>query len=182
MIERWHSRRAHIGLALGVLLAAAVPAFAGSFYLDLDKPAPSTDPRLKDAVLVVTARGCIQTGTTNVSVTAEGLVNGQRRSIAVPVTRIASAKDSGTYAVKRQWPTEGAWVLVIHGSARNFGGGLFHLYQMLAWEPNAWAEDTQQDLRMRNAVDKPTPTEIDTMLRSMAAKGPAAARARASAR
>jgi hypothetical protein len=40
--------------------------------------------------------------------TAQGLVAGQRRRVELKVTRTA---EPGVFAVARQWPREGAWVL-----------------------------------------------------------------------
>jgi len=40
---------------------------------------------------------------------AEGLVGGQRRTIALEITR---ATEAGAFNVARQWPAEGRWALV----------------------------------------------------------------------
>jgi hypothetical protein len=171
------ARRASLGLALGILLAAAGPALAGGFYVALERPATAGDPRLKDAVLIVRPNGCIQPGTTGVSVTAEGLVNGRRQSIAVPVVRLSP----DVYAIQQQWPAEGAWLLVIRGSAQHTGGPKIHQYRLLKWEPNAWASGNGQDLPARTVARQPVPKEIDTLLRT-AGKTQTAARATGSAR
>jgi hypothetical protein len=42
--------------------------------------------------------------------TAEGLVRGERRSLSLEIARTSRGN---VYAVKQQWPAEGAWVLAI---------------------------------------------------------------------
>jgi hypothetical protein len=108
-------------ITLVLALAGASVALAGGFALLVEVPAPASDPRLKGAVLVVRPVGCHGPGAT-VSATAEGLVNGRRRSIPLTLTTVASqTKAPGltfeTFAIKRQWPSEGAWVLAIRATS-----------------------------------------------------------------
>jgi hypothetical protein len=42
--------------------------------------------------------------------TAEGVVNGERRTITL---RFESTSRAGVYALRKQWPQDGAWSLVI---------------------------------------------------------------------
>ena len=42
--------------------------------------------------------------------TAEGVINGERRSIKLEFTRTGQ---DGAYALRKQWPSEGTWTLVI---------------------------------------------------------------------
>jgi hypothetical protein len=178
MVRRKHDRRAAWGWALVLLLAAAAPSLAGGFYVMLQQPAATSDPRLKDAVLIVHPGGCIQAGTTAVSVTAEGLVNGERRSIAVPVSRVSP----DVYAVKQHWPAEGAWVLVIRGSAQHAGGGRFQLCRLLAWQPRGWSDASAPDLPAPVVEDKKVAAELNRMLHAVAAGQIADTQARSSAR
>ena len=48
--------------------------------------------------------------------TAEGVVSGQRRTIALEIT---SGTPAGVFAVARQWPAEGRWALVFNVSGAN---------------------------------------------------------------
>ena len=63
-------------------------------------------------VLVHASPGCTR-GALTVTGTAEGLVNGQRRCVPL---EIAATQSAGVYRVRRQWPSEGVWVLrlVVH--------------------------------------------------------------------
>src|SRR2546425_8607582 len=101
-------------LALAALASAivATPALGlkGPPWIAIELPATPYDKSTRDAFLLVhsfhhgTAMGFIVTGT------AEGVVNGERRSLEL---NFAETSREGVYALKRSWPTEGAWTLVI---------------------------------------------------------------------
>jgi hypothetical protein len=95
-----------------LLLAITSSTFAGGFQLSLETPSPSSDAQMKDAVLVARTYGCHQPADAQLSATAEGLVNGARKTVALELRSIGS----GVYAIKRQWPSEGTWVLAITGA------------------------------------------------------------------
>lgn len=98
-----------LSLSCAVLLVVGTAATsAGGFELRAEQPA--TD----GAVLVVRAFGCHQPEQAKVTGTAEGLVDGTRRS--VPVTLKATGK--GVYDVVWEQPTEGTWVLALTGTYR----------------------------------------------------------------
>ena len=94
------------------LVAAPAPAFGlkGPPWISIELPANPYDKSTRDAFLLVhafhhgTAMGFIVTGT------AEGMVNGERRSLKLD---FAETSREGVYALKRSWPQEGTWTLVI---------------------------------------------------------------------
>ena len=94
------------------LVAAPAPAsgLKGPPWISIELPANPYDKSTRDAFLLVhsfhhgTAMGFIVTGT------AEGMVNGERRSLKL---EFAETSREGVYALKRTWPTEGTWTLVI---------------------------------------------------------------------
>jgi len=98
-------------LALVSMLVAA-PAFGlnGPPWISIELPANPYDTSTRDAFLLVhafhhgTAIGFIVTGT------AEGVVNGERRSLKLD---FAETSREGVFALKRRWPREGTWTLVI---------------------------------------------------------------------
>ena len=127
-----HARAAAlVCAALAVLvLGGSSVARAGGFGISAALPSPDVRERDKDAVLVLTAAGCHGPGAT-IFATAEGLVNGQRRSIKLaltplhaPATADKNTPDFPRYIVKRQWPAEGTWVLALNATAapRTFNG------------------------------------------------------------
>jgi hypothetical protein len=101
-------------LAVAALASAllAAPAFGlkGPPWISIELPANPYDKATRDAFLLVhsfhhgTAMGFIVTGS------AEGIVNGERRSVKL---EFAETSREGVYALKRTWPTEGTWTLVI---------------------------------------------------------------------
>jgi hypothetical protein len=95
----------------GAILALAAQLYAGGFYLQAGKP-DTEEARKANAVLTMKATGCNDPAKTTVTATAEGLVNGERRTIALKLTPLS---EPGSYALTRQWPKEGRWV--IHLSA-----------------------------------------------------------------
>ncbi len=80
----------------------------GAPWLSVELPANPMDASTRDAVMVVRAyyherpARFIPTGM------AEGIVKGQRRSIPLEITEGAVA---GTYAIHKNWPNEGHWLL-----------------------------------------------------------------------
>ena len=86
----------------------ALPLFGGGFWLEFGNPKASTDPKAKDAVLLVRPLGCHNPTRAAVTGTAEGVVNGRRQSVPLHIVALSSP---GVYAVKREWPVEGSWVL-----------------------------------------------------------------------
>ena len=92
-------------LLLIVGLGAAAP---GGFELRAHVPASG------QAVLVVNAYGCHQPEKAKVWGKAEGIVDGERKTVTLTLRKLAA----GVYAVERQWPKEGTWVLSLTGKYR----------------------------------------------------------------
>ena len=92
------------GLCCALTFTFTVPiALAGGFYIAVEAPTSSTDPQLKDAILLVRPYGCHKPTDAAMSATAEGLVDGRRHSIPLQL-RLAS---TGVYAGERQRPAAG---------------------------------------------------------------------------
>lgn len=111
-------RRRAIAPAVVLVLTIASTAFARPTlakwppWLSIEAPVNPFDPATRDAVLLVHAM--VREGQTTVadlSGSAEGLIGGSRRSIAL---RFDDTARPGVYAVRRQWPAgDGAWLLRI---------------------------------------------------------------------
>ena len=95
-------------LTSALLLAIALPALAGGFQLSVETP---IDAQSKEAVLIARTFGCHQPADAKLSASAEGFVNGNRQSLPLELRSIGS----GVYAIRKQWPSEGKWVLTITG-------------------------------------------------------------------
>jgi hypothetical protein len=95
-------------------LAAATFSMAGGFYLQVSAPDAK---EAEGAALLVRAYGCITPEDAEVAAMAEGIVQGERRSIKLELTH----RGAGVYALRRQWPQEGTWVLAINGAHKAKG-------------------------------------------------------------
>lgn len=94
-----------------LLLLVATPALAGPPWITIEYPGNPFNPEARDAYLVVHAYHHNTPVGLPVSGTAEGIVNGQRRTI---VLQFQPLRREGTFALKKQWPDEGRWLLALH--------------------------------------------------------------------
>jgi hypothetical protein len=93
-------------------VVAATPAHAKwPAWLSIESPVNAFDQASRGALLLVHAE--VREGQTQVSDidgSAEGLVNGARRSVKL---RFDATSHPNVYAMRAQWPTEGTWLLRI---------------------------------------------------------------------
>lgn len=89
--------------------SVAVNAFKWPAWLSVEYPINPYDRANRDALLLVHAAMHSGVPTTrDISGTAEGIVDGTRRSIAL---RLDATSQPGVFALRRQWPTSGSWLL-----------------------------------------------------------------------
>lgn len=100
--------RTKIGTVLPAALLLAGQLLAGGFFLQLGNPEANPEARKLNAALVVKAAGCHDPAGANLTATAIGTVNGQRREIPLKVNKLS---EPGTFAIAQQWPKEGKWVI-----------------------------------------------------------------------
>jgi hypothetical protein len=80
-------------------------------WVSIESPANPYDPTTKNAAFLVHALLRENTPATREVVgTAEGLVGGARKSISL---RLDATSQPGVFAVTKQWPSEGTWLLRI---------------------------------------------------------------------
>ncbi|HVX66386.1 MAG TPA: hypothetical protein VHA11_07285 [Bryobacteraceae bacterium] len=99
-------------IPVAAMLTLAGQLFAGGFWLQLGNPEASGDGRAKNAVLTVKAVGCHNPEAASVTATAIGGSNGERRSIPLRLERLS---EPGLFALTRQWPATGRWVVQLVG-------------------------------------------------------------------
>ncbi len=104
-------KRTMLSMAAGAL-ALAGGLFAGGFFLQLGNPEANPVAKKMGAVLVIKAAGCHDPATAHVTARAIGVVNGQRREIALDVKPLGQA---GEFAIAQQWPKDGRWVIELVG-------------------------------------------------------------------
>jgi hypothetical protein len=94
--------------ALGA--AAATPILKGPPWISIEYPANPHDPSTRDAYLLVHAFHHGTAMNFPVEGRAEGVQGGRRTSQALTFT---STSRTGVFALRKSWPAEGTWVLVI---------------------------------------------------------------------
>lgn len=164
VLDKSVRRSVSIVMATLVVFACVATTFAGGFQLSVEVPESASAHKLKDAVLFVRTFGCHVPTDATVSASAEGVVNGQRRTLPLEV-----AYDStGVYAIKQQWPSEGTWVLAITGEY----GGLTSTLLIDLGANGKVHSDTRLDPgnmkgpHARMLRRKPTTAEIDSALKA----------------
>ena len=96
--------------AVGRSAAARTPSMAGPAWISIETPVNPYDASTRNAFLVVHAFHHGDASGMPVTGTAEGLVGGERRSIAL---QFSATSQPGAYALRKQWPDAGTWTLVI---------------------------------------------------------------------
>src|SRR4051812_3403244 len=109
------SRRVLSAVALTLCTATALiampPLAKWPPWISIESPVNPFDPSARGAAMLVHAmfrEGVSKVS--DVSGTAEGLVNGVRRTIPL---RFDTTSRPGVFALRRQWPAEGTWLVRI---------------------------------------------------------------------
>ena len=100
-----------LAIALSSVAFAHPPVKKWPAWLSIESPVNPFDQNNRGALLLVhalTREGASPLSA--VSGTAEGIVNGQRRSMAI---RFDTTPTPGIFAVRKQWPSDGTWLLQI---------------------------------------------------------------------
>ena len=109
-----------VGLAALAIACGAAAAMAQDFALQVGPPVAGNAPFSKRALLVVRPAGCADPAKAHITATAEGIVNGARRSM--PLT-LSSGPSPGVHAVQPEWPSSGAWVVNLVGTCASKTAG-----------------------------------------------------------
>lgn len=113
-----HSMRGTIAVAVAALtLGAAAPAF-GPPWISIETPPNPHDPASRGAFLVVHTFHHGDAVASGVTGSAEGIVAGTRRTVPLSFDTTGRA---GSYVLRKQWPAEGTWMLVISTGGRATG-------------------------------------------------------------
>ena len=86
----------------------AVPLFAGALVLQVTDPHTNPEAQAKHAVMLIQVTACNSPERTELSVTAEGLAGGQRKTVPLHAIKLSTP---GLFAVAREWPDEGVWAV-----------------------------------------------------------------------
>jgi hypothetical protein len=106
-----------LGLVTSAMAALAV---GQTFTFTIGSPVASQDGRSKLAAFVFRTEGCADPAQAMVDATAEGLVEGARKSVALKLTKLSTP---GVYAVFPAWGPGGDWVVSLHGTCAAASAG-----------------------------------------------------------
>jgi hypothetical protein len=96
--------------SLAAVLMAGLSLLAGALMLEIGNPTANPEALSKHAVLVARTTACHSPEQTSMTATAEGVVDGQRRSIPLKLIPLSTP---GTFAITREWPSGGTWAIKI---------------------------------------------------------------------
>jgi hypothetical protein len=95
-------------------------AWGADFSLAIGNPVAVARPNgvvKKDIGFAVRGENCADIAKIQVTGTAEGVVDGARRSVPL---RVIAGETAGTFAISHDWPQQGAWVVNLTGHCGNF--------------------------------------------------------------
>jgi hypothetical protein len=168
MLNRTIVDRFALACVLLVSVLASSALAGGPPWISVEMPGDPTNATSRGAVLLVHAYSCGGPTKSPVTGTAEGLVNGERKTIALTLEPVGGM---GVYAVKKQWPSEGTWVLTF---GMSIGGEVSTLVTL---GPNGGVEPAEYHKHPSAVVKatsiqvlarKTTAADVDTLLRAAA--------------
>lgn len=95
---------------LTLTISAAVPVTLGPPWISIEYPPSPYDATTREAFLLVHTFHHGTPIVAPVTGKAEGIVSGERRSVSL---KFGGTSRTGVYALNKQWPLEGTWVLFI---------------------------------------------------------------------
>lgn len=116
-----NGRSLQLALIACLILACAQALLAEEFSLTIGSPVAAGGFQAKAAVFAIRSRGCSEPGKPELTGTVEGLVDNKRRT--VPLLHVIAMPTPGVYAVTREWPPEGVWVVNLTGRCDQAAAG-----------------------------------------------------------
>jgi hypothetical protein len=147
-----------IRIAALALAAPAAWAYPVTFSFTIGNPVASQDFHFKTAAFVFRTESCVDPAKSQISASAEGIVKGARRSVAL---NVMAASKPGVYAVNQSWPAEGDWVVILKGTCGGESAGA-----IVPMGPKGFIRESSKFFS-RPATD----AEIDTSLKALAQGG-----------
>lgn len=147
-----------VGLTM-VLALVSSGATAQDFVLQVGPPVAGNSQPSKRSVFVVRPGGCADPGRARITATAEGLVNGSRRSVPMQLWTLPTP---GVHALPNEMPGAGLWVISLVGTCAGKTAGTI---VSLGATPTYHREAVKQ---LSHAA---TPADIDAALEALTAGG-----------
>lgn len=138
--------------------ALASSVWSADFALAIGNPVAVALPNgvvKKDIGMAVRAEGCAEPAKVQITGTAEGIVDGARRSLPL---RVVAGATPGAFAVSRDWPQQGVWVVNLTGHC-----GSSTASAVVPMGPNGFVRESSQFFS-RAA----TAAEVDLALKTLA--------------
>ncbi len=144
-------------LTFSAILTTGAALVAGGFVLEIGNPSANPEAKAQHAVLVVRGYACANPEKTTVTATAEGIANGKRETIPL---KLISLSGQSNYAITRQWPAQGEWVVSVVGSNPRF-----------QWQPADIVHvqgDSADFTSVRQLSHAPTAADVEAALHTTA--------------
>jgi hypothetical protein len=135
-------------------LSLASPVFAGALLLEIGNPSNNLEAKGKQAVLIARTTACHSPEKTAVTATAEGIVDGSRKTIPLNVIPLSKP---GTFIVRRAWPEQGDWaikMIATNPDYKNYATGVLVPVE----------KDSFQWAAVKHYFHAPSAAEIDAVL------------------
>lgn len=137
-----------------VVLSATAPIFAGALTLEVGNPANNPEAKANHVVLLGRMTACHSPEKTAITASAEGIVDGSRKSIPLKVIRLSAP---GTFGVAREWPEQGVWaikMIATNPEYKNYSAGVLVPFGKDSFQ---WAD-------VKHYFHAPAAAEIDSIL------------------
>ena len=159
-------RRSHLFVpALLALTLAAAPLHAGPPWISIELPANPLNATTRGMFLLVRSYHHGDAMQMPVTGTATGLVKGKRQTVTLTFER---TNMPGVYALRKSWPSEGAWVLAMNVGGREGPTALVGV----GTDGRVHSVDVPTQTEGRNTWGREvTEKDIDDALREVAAIG-----------
>lgn len=150
-----------VGPALAILLAmvSVAAGFAREFALQVGPPIAGNAPVAKGSLLVVRPGGCADPANAHITATAEGIVNGVRRSVPLKLMALSTP---GVHAVPKHWPKGGVWIVNLVGTCSGHTAGAI---------VSIGSQEKYRRESVKLLPHRATPTEIDASLKALTTGG-----------
>jgi hypothetical protein len=144
------------GLIFSFVLLIAAFVFAGGFQISVEAG------KSRSAALIVKTFGCHTPSDAELKGVAEGIVNGERKSVKLNFKH----DKKGIFSVAKQWSDEGVWVVVIKGK---YNGMISNAVVEIDSESNSKLAggNFPEDMRVKIVHKNITSAEVNNLLKKL---------------
>jgi hypothetical protein len=153
--------RGAVVAAASIALTAASPSF-GPPWISIETPPNPFDAATRGSFLIVHTFHHGNAVASGVTGTAEGIVRGERKSVSL---KFDTTSRPGSYALRKQWPSDGVWMLVI-----NTGGQAQGVTALVDIETTGEAGRVRVPTARRDGWDIPQPVSARDVTAALEAR------------